>query len=267
MTLRSKLLVSSNTKLFWRRAASGGLVLGLLICPASFADESRENSGKPLPTFKQHVGDDPQLPPPPFEGEGPANFSRRMERNSFQRRGSGEEFYRRRNSPRDMDGADNPDNEDMPPRPPRPAMGRGMYGGSMHRRGSFQERFGMSGGPHRPLDLTPLGLTEEQKTKIQQMREQSKAKMKDLHKTLIAKQVEIRNLIFSPEATDAQIRLARKNLLQTQTQIDDTNINDLLAIRGLLTPEQKKKLPECKPGAGPNPPEPGMETSQRTGIK
>lgn len=133
--------------------------------------------------------------------------------------------------------------------------GQGGFGGAG---GGLGGRFGGGGmrggagglGGGRPLDLTPLGLTEQQKTKIQAMREQTKSKLKDLKTGLSDKQGKLRNLMFSPDASEVQIRSARKELRTLQDQMDETNLNDLLAIRSLLTPEQKKRLPECMPGAG-----------------
>ncbi len=119
-----------------------------------------------------------------------------------------------------------------------------------NRRGFAQEgrmrpKQGMGG---RQLDLTPLGLTEEQKNKIKSMREQTKLKVKELRQGLSAKQNEMRSLMFSPTATEAQIRTSCSQMRKLQTQMDDANMNDLLAIRGMLTSDQKKKLPECMPG-------------------
>lgn len=127
--------------------------------------------------------------------------------------------------------------------------GPGQGGG----RGGFR---GGAGGPGMPggmqrrpaIDLTPLNLSEEQKSKIEGMRQQTRTKVKDLRRGMMQKQVQMRNLMFSPDATDAQIRSAREELRAIQNQVDETNLNDLLGIRSLLTAEQKKHLPECTPG-------------------
>ncbi|MBX9569454.1 MAG: Spy/CpxP family protein refolding chaperone [Candidatus Obscuribacterales bacterium] len=134
--------------------------------------------------------------------------------------------------------------------------GDGGFGGGAFRQRRGGMGGGMSGGGFgagKQLDLTPLGLTEPQKTKIQAMRQQTKMKLRDLKKGLSEKQSNMRNLMFSPDATEAQIRGARRELRTLQDQMDETNLNDLLAIRSLLTPEQRKKLPDCMPGRGRGP--------------
>jgi Spy/CpxP family protein refolding chaperone len=118
------------------------------------------------------------------------------------------------------------------------------------RQGQFPAEKGLGnvsmGGRHA-LDLTPLNLTEQQKEKIQQAREQTKIKMKEVRRSLIQKQMEVRSLMFSPDSTEAQIRKARKDLRQFQDQIDELTTNDLLSIRSTLTEEQRKHLPELLP--------------------
>lgn len=121
-------------------------------------------------------------------------------------------------------------------------------GGFRGQGGNFRGMQG-GGGMHRPkLDLTPLGLTEDQKAKIEAMHEQTRNRVKELRKGMMQKQVQVRNLMFSPDATDVQIRAARKELRNLQDQVDESNFNDLLGIRAILTAEQKKRLPECMPG-------------------
>jgi len=125
-------------------------------------------------------------------------------------------------------------NPEMPARANRgPAAARQAQGGG-----------GVFG---KTLDLTPLALNDDQKIRVRQMRVQSRAKIRDLHKSVVQRQTELRQLMFDPEASDDQIRSARSQLRKLQDQVDETNMNDLLAIRGMLTPDQRKRLPECMP--------------------
>lgn len=108
---------------------------------------------------------------------------------------------------------------------------------------------GAGGGMRRQqLDLTPLALSEEQKSKVEAMRQQTRNKLRELKKGMMEKQMQMRNLMFNPEASETQIRSARKEVRALQDQVDESNLNDLLSIRAMLTPEQRKKLPECAPG-------------------
>lgn len=148
-------------------------------------------------------------------------------------------------------GAMGPGRPDGPGGMGGPDRGRGEnFGGFHQRRGAMGGGMSGAGFGSKPLDLTPLGLTEPQKTKIQAMRQQTKLKLRDIKKGVAEKQMNMRNLMFSPDASEAQIRGARRELRTLQDQMDETNLNDLLAIRSLLTPEQKKKLPDCMPGRG-----------------
>lgn len=101
----------------------------------------------------------------------------------------------------------------------------------------------------RPLDLTSLNLTDAQKQKIQQTREVNGAKCKELRKTVRERKSELRDLMFDPRASDEAIRSKRKELRQLQDKVEELQINDFLAIRSVLTPEQKEKLVDLKPGA------------------
>ena len=79
------------------------------------------------------------------------------------------------------------------------------------------------------------------------MRQQPRLKVRDLHKEVLQRQSGLRKLIFDPDASEADIRSARSQLRQMQDQVDEANMNDLLAIRALLTAEQRKHLPDCLP--------------------
>ena len=154
-------------------------------------------------------------------------------------------------------GPDGPDGPGGPGGPGAAGPGSDSFAARFGNRGGqdFRKRFregrehaGGGGFGGRQLDLTPLGLNDEQKEKIRAMREQTKTKVKDIRKDLLTKQEEMRKLMFNPDASEAQIRAASTQVRKLQTQMDDANMNDLLAIRGMLTPEQRKKLPDCAPG-------------------
>lgn len=124
----------------------------------------------------------------------------------------------------------------------------GFPGGFPGQAGGFPGQGGGGGFAARALDLTPLGLSDSQKDKIKAMREQTKLKLRDLKKGLNDKQNEMKNLMFNPDSTESQIKAARLQVRKLQDQMDETNMNDLLVIRSMLTPDQKKRWPDCMPG-------------------
>jgi Spy/CpxP family protein refolding chaperone len=141
----------------------------------------------------------------------------------------------------------------FPGHPGQQGGGTGQGGFGKLRRGSMGGGGGMGGGGRfnaggRRLDLTPLNLSEQQKTRIQSLREQTRTQAKEIRKSLLEKQMRLRDLLFSADATDAQIMTARRDLRDLQDKMDEVNVKDMLAIRGVLTPEQKAKLPMIKPG-------------------
>jgi Spy/CpxP family protein refolding chaperone len=135
--------------------------------------------------------------------------------------------------------------------PAGPGFGPGFGAGQGFRGGRGPAGEGQSRGASlgsKSLDLTPLELTDEQKEKVKQMRQKTRLKVKDLHQSVLERQAELRRLIFDPDVSEAQIRAARNQLRQLQDKLDETNMNDLLAIRAMLSPEQRKRLPDCLPG-------------------
>ncbi|HEY9788450.1 MAG TPA: Spy/CpxP family protein refolding chaperone [Candidatus Obscuribacterales bacterium] len=123
----------------------------------------------------------------------------------------------------------------------------GRFGGAMMRR---QGAFGGGFGGRAPLDFSRLNLTEEQKTKIKALREKNADKAKELRQSMMTRRQEMQQMMFDPEASDAAIRAKFNELRRMQEQAEEIKINDFLAIRSLLTPEQKKRLPEVRPAAG-----------------
>jgi Spy/CpxP family protein refolding chaperone len=97
-----------------------------------------------------------------------------------------------------------------------------------------------------PLDLTPLGLTDDQKQKIAQMRAENGIKMRDLMKKRHELSGQMRDTMFGADVTEAQIKAKRDEVRQVQEKLEDLRLNDFLAIRAILTPEQKLKLKDVK---------------------
>ena len=113
--------------------------------------------------------------------------------------------------------------------------------------GQFGARGGFAGGK-RALDLTALNLTEEQKTKIQQMRTRTSTRAKEIRRKLFAGGQELRDMMFDPSATDEMIRAKGRELRKLHDEAEGMKLDDFLSIRGVLTAEQRKHLPDVKPG-------------------
>lgn len=112
-------------------------------------------------------------------------------------------------------------------------------------RGPGGRRHGMG-----PLDLSSLNLTEEQKSRIKAQRAKSAPRAKELMAAIRTKKTEMRDLMFDPAATGKQILDKRQELKTLQDESETLMLNDFIAMRGVLTTEQLKHLPELKPGRG-----------------
>lgn len=147
----------------------------------------------------------------------------------------------------------------------RAGLGGGGRGGQGL--GRFNNGFGGGGGGganlfgRKALDLTSLSLTPDQKQKIQDMRSQVAPKTRELRKQLVAKRAELRDMMFEANAGDDQVRAKRKEVRQLQDKIEDMQLNDFLGIRSVLTPDQRQKLTDLKPGT------PGSKFTARSGTE
>ncbi|MFN8552686.1 MAG: Spy/CpxP family protein refolding chaperone [Candidatus Obscuribacterales bacterium] len=126
---------------------------------------------------------------------------------------------------------------------PGSGQGPGLGGGAVGMGGGGGNFFGK-----KALDLTSLNLSPEQKQKIQEMRGQVAPKTRELRKQLAAKRAELRDMMFEANAGDDQVRAKRKEVRQLQDKIEDMQLNDFLGIRSVLTPDQRLKLSDLKPG-------------------
>ncbi|MBX9949262.1 MAG: periplasmic heavy metal sensor [Candidatus Obscuribacterales bacterium] len=207
-----------------------------------------------------------------LSGENPAGFRRKARLMQADMQGEGgvadgaDEMTRRARMrkaimrARQMQGGDAPDGAQEPfARGPMPA-GEGFGGAGFRKRqgfmqdGQFGERRGFAGraggfpAGRKALDLSALNLTEEQKSKIQQLRKSTAMRAREVRRKLQTGGQELRDMMFDPSASDDQIRAKGRELRKLHEQAEDMKLDDFLAIRGVLTSDQRKRLPEVKPG-------------------
>jgi periplasmic protein CpxP/Spy len=86
-----------------------------------------------------------------------------------------------------------------------------------------------------------LNLSGDQIQKLQQLRKNAQGKNKERRQTLQVAKQELNQLIQGNASAD-QVRQKRQQVQSLQREIADTNFEQTLAIREILTPAQRVKL-------------------------
>jgi periplasmic protein CpxP/Spy len=86
-----------------------------------------------------------------------------------------------------------------------------------------------------------LNLSPDQIQRLQQLRANSKGKTKERRQALQTAKQELTQLLRG-NASSEQIRHKRQQVQSLQREVADTNFENTLAIREILTPEQRVKL-------------------------
>jgi periplasmic protein CpxP/Spy len=86
-----------------------------------------------------------------------------------------------------------------------------------------------------------LNLSGDQIQKLQQLRKNAQGKTKERRQILQANKQELNQLIQGNASAD-RVRQKRQQVQSLQREIADTNFEQTLAIREILTPEQRVKL-------------------------
>jgi periplasmic protein CpxP/Spy len=86
-----------------------------------------------------------------------------------------------------------------------------------------------------------LNLSPDQIQRLQQLRANSQGKTKERRQALRTARQELKQLLQSNASSD-QIRQKRQQVQSLQREVADTNFENTLAIREMLTPEQRIKL-------------------------
>jgi periplasmic protein CpxP/Spy len=86
-----------------------------------------------------------------------------------------------------------------------------------------------------------LNLSQDQIARLQQLRTASKGKTKERRQALRTAKQELSQLLQGNASSD-QIRQKRQQVQSLQREVSDTNFENTLAIREILTPDQRVKL-------------------------
>jgi Spy/CpxP family protein refolding chaperone len=97
------------------------------------------------------------------------------------------------------------------------------------------------------INLIPLNLTPDQKQKLQAVRRETAKKTRELSAALKSKKDELLNATFDPDQPESAIREKRDSVRAIHEQLEDLMFGDIMTLRGMLTPEQKRHLAEIKP--------------------
>jgi protein CpxP len=86
-----------------------------------------------------------------------------------------------------------------------------------------------------------LDLTEAQVEQIRSLRQAARDEMQDLHETLWTERETLHDLMAG-EATEAELRAKHDEIQTLHREVADQRFENMLAVREVLTPEQRAEL-------------------------
>ncbi|NET34424.1 MAG: Spy/CpxP family protein refolding chaperone [Cyanothece sp. SIO1E1] len=98
-------------------------------------------------------------------------------------------------------------------------------------------------GSRGPRWLQELDLSPEQSEQIQSIREQARPEKESLREQLREARTQLQSLLSS-NATDGQLRQQHQQIQELHQQLSDQRFENMLAIRQILTPEQRTQAAE-----------------------
>jgi protein CpxP len=122
------------------------------------------------------------------------------------------------------------------------------------RRGMMREgERGMVGMPFgmwwkNPDVIQQLGLSDAQTQKIDQIFQEHRLRLIDLHAELEKQESLLQPLVDADQPDEAKVMAQVDKVAQARAALERSNASMMLAIRRLLSPEQWKKLEERNPG-------------------
>lgn len=112
---------------------------------------------------------------------------------------------------------------------------------------------GIGKGPRycQEAGLERLNLTDDQKAKIESMRDANYKATRSLREKMFDKSVELRRLWLQADPDKDKITAVQKDLRTLRDEMEDKTTSLRLEIRKVLTPEQNEKLANTGWGRGP----------------
>lgn len=107
-------------------------------------------------------------------------------------------------------------------------------------------KHGRHGKGHRMMKhLEALDLSEDQKTKLGEIREHSKEKKQVIKKKVRAAREQLQKAFFE-DRSESELKSLREVVKSARSEMGDHRFEKILAIRKILTPEQRKKFHELR---------------------
>jgi len=131
-------------------------------------------------------------------------------------------------------------------------MQQGPERGMQPMRRAFEDR--LLPGPHgkwwdNPQVAEQLGLSADQKKKMEDIFQQNRLKLVDLNATVQKAELTMEPLVAADQPDEAKIVAQIDKVAQARADLEKANARMLLGIRGVLTPEQFQKLQgQARPG-------------------
>ncbi|HIK35264.1 MULTISPECIES: Spy/CpxP family protein refolding chaperone [unclassified Thermosynechococcus] len=97
------------------------------------------------------------------------------------------------------------------------------------------------GGPRWGANFENLNLTPEQRQRLQAVRQQYQGQMEQTRNQLRTAREELRQMM-SGDASEDQIRSKHQQVRQLENQLASLRFESMLAMRGILTPQQRQAL-------------------------
>ncbi|NET05074.1 MAG: Spy/CpxP family protein refolding chaperone [Merismopedia sp. SIO2A8] len=96
----------------------------------------------------------------------------------------------------------------------------------------------------QPKLMEELNFTEEQKQELQAIHYRHKDEISAQQQELIQARQDLRQLLSSPSSTDESLRAKHQKIQQLQQQLGDLRFESMLAMRAIMTIEQRSRFSE-----------------------